>query len=298
MVKLTEEELLQELHQRITENSRTMQELKLLTQELKIVNKKLEESEALKSHFISHITNEIINPFTSIIGLSKAILSVDKENWKKVVSMIALIHSETFTLDFQLRNIFAAAKIEAGDVSPEISKVDVFSLVSSLIDSFRLEGKKKRLSFKLIFDIEQKEGNVFYFKTDAEKLKLILSNLMSNSLKFSNEDGHVEVHVWSMDSNLYISVRDDGIGISEESQRIIFDRFSRVDSGISSVNRGHGLGLSINKGFIDLLNGEISLQSEAGKGAIFTIRIPETEEDAFLTASDGNELFFDDQQVF
>ena len=116
MNKLTDEELIEELRRRMTTNTRSLEELKELNEKLLEVNKKLEESEALKSHFISNITNEIINPFTSILGLSRSILAVKKENWKKVISMVALIHSEAFNLDFQLRNIFLAAKIEA---SPE-----------------------------------------------------------------------------------------------------------------------------------------------------------------------------------
>lgn len=297
MIELTDEMLIVELRRRMMDNKRSLDELKHLTNELKIVNKKLEESEALKTHFISNVTNEIINPFTSILGLSKAILSVDKENWKKVLTMVALIHSEAFELDFQLRNIFAAAKIEAGEVFPEIGRVEVRTLIGSLIESFTIESKKKKVRFEYLFEIES-DDEPFYFKTDPEKLKLIVSNLLGNAMKYSHADSRVIVRVWLQDNELMISVQDYGIGVSEEHQRLIFDRFSRVDSGISSVNRGHGLGLSINKALLDILNGEISLKSELGKGAVFTIRIPEAMEDPFLTATDDNELFFDDKQVF
>jgi len=298
MVRITDEELIEELRIRMNENLRSLNELKLLTSELKVVNKKLEESETLKSHFISNITNEIINPFTSILGLSKAILSVEKENWKKVISMVVLIHSEAFALDFQLKNIFAAAKIEAGDVFPEIGRVDIEGLVSSVIESFQVEAKKRKIQFNFMFDETRDEDSVFYFKTDAEKLKLILSNLICNSLKYSKDNGIVNVRAWTLNSELLVSVQDNGIGISQDYQKVIFDRFNRVENTITSVNRGHGLGLSINKALLDILNGEISLQSENGNGAVFTIRIPEADEEAYLTASDGNELFFDDKQVF
>ncbi len=298
MVRITDEELIEELRIRMNENLRSLNELKLLASELKVVNKKLEESETLKSHFISNITNEIINPFTSILGLSKAILSVEKENWKKVISMVVLIHSEAFALDFQLKNIFAAAKIEAGEIFPEIGRVDVSGLISSVIESFQVEAKKRKIQFNFKFDEVRNNDSVFYFKTDAEKLKLILSNLICNSLKYSKENGIVNVRAWTLNSELLVSVHDNGIGISEDYQKVIFDRFNRVENTITSVNRGHGLGLSINKALLDILNGEISLQSENGNGAVFTIRIPEADEEAYLTASDGNELFFDDKQVF
>jgi len=119
MYKITDEELLQELEKRFSENKNSIKELQKLTKQLKEVNGRLEESESLKSHFISNITNEIINPFAAILGLSRNILDVKKEDWNKVISMVQMIHSEAFHLDFQLKNIFAAAKLEAGDWMPE-----------------------------------------------------------------------------------------------------------------------------------------------------------------------------------
>ncbi|MGC8823084.1 MAG: sensor histidine kinase [Bacteroidales bacterium] len=298
MSRLTDQELIEELQRRFEENRKTIQELKELTEELKIVNKKLEESEALKSHFISNITNEIINPFTSILGLSRSILSVKKENWKKVISMVALIHSEAFNLDFQLRNIFLAAKIEAGEIYPEILNVDLKNLVKSVIDSFRIEAKKKNLSFEFNFEIIPEKGDVFYFKTDPEKVKLAIANLISNAIKFSYEDGKIIVRVWKDEEMVHISVQDFGTGISEANQKIIFDRFKRLDSGINSLNRGHGLGLSINKAVIDLLQGKISIKSEINKGATFTISIPEAKTNIAGFSADGNEFLFDTDEIF
>ncbi|HOZ13781.1 MAG TPA: HAMP domain-containing sensor histidine kinase [Tenuifilaceae bacterium] len=296
---LTDDELIQELKRRFEQNKKSLKELKELNNELKVVNKKLEESEALKTHFISNITNEIINPFTSIIGLSKAILSVDKENWKKVISMVALIHSEAFNLDFQLRNIFVAAKIEAGDIYPEILRVDVQNLLESVIESFKFELRKKKMNIQFNLNGDSGNNQLATFKTDPEKLKLIIANLLSNAINFSFEGGVIEIDARIKDSVLSIKVRDHGIGISKENQKIIFDRFKRVDSGINSLNRGHGLGLSINKAIIDMLNGYIDIESELGKGACFTINIPESEEPIEGFATDANEMFFDsDSEVF
>jgi len=293
--KISDEELLNELERRFTSNKNSLEELQRLNVELSQVNKKLEESESLKSHFISNITNEIINPFTSIIGLSKSILSVKKENWKKVISMVALIHSEAFNLDFQLRNIFMAAKIEAGDISQEVMSVDVVQLITNVIDSFKVESKKRKVDCIFVNDIPKGEYDIFYYATDPEKLKLILANLLSNAINYSYEEGKVEIRVWLEDSVLTMSVKDFGTGISEENQRIIFDRFRRIDTGINSINRGHGLGLSINKALLDLLNGTIEINSSEGKGSEFTVSIPESEAGIEGFASDANELFFGEE---
>lgn len=298
MSKFTDEELIEELRNRFRMNREGLEELQELNRELRVVNKKLEESEALKSHFISNITNEIINPFTSILGLAKHILSVKKEDWKTVISMVALIHSEAFNLDFQLRNIFVAAKIEAGEIYPEILNVDIKTLVFNVIESFRFESKKKGVELNYIFDIKPPVGKTFYFKTDPEKLKLILSNLLSNALKFSFEKQNINIAVWLDNTMLKISVEDFGTGLSEENQKRIFDRFKRLDSGINSINRGHGLGLSINKAILDLLNGDIEIKSEIGKGSTFTIAIPEAKSDIAGFSTDGNEFLFDEEEIF
>jgi len=297
--KITDEELLDELKRRFEQNKISVKELKTLNEELKIVNKKLEESESLKSHFISNITNEIINPFTSILGLSRAILSVDKENWKKVVSMVALIHSEAFTLDFQFRNIFVAAKIEAGEIFPEIVNTDIINVVDSVIESFKFEAKRKKVQVEFEHKLHYDDFGVFLFKTDPEKLKLVLANFLSNAINFSLEGGLIEIKAHLEGRNLVVCVRDHGIGISKENQKIIFDRFKRLDSGINSLNRGHGLGLSVNKAVLEMLDGKINISSELGKGASFTISIPESQAETSDFASDANETFFDtDEETF
>ena len=294
--QITDSELLTELKQRFEENKKALLELKSLNEELLSVNKKLEESEAMKSHFVSNITNEIINPFTSILGLTKSILSVDKENWKKVISMIAMIHSEAFSLDFQFRNIFFAAKMEAGEVSPEIFSVDVKNIVEGVIESFKFESKKKKVQIEFHFDVPKKNQDLYVFKTDPEKFKVILANLLSNAINFSFESGVVEIRMWLKKGSLMMSVKDNGIGISKENQKIIFDRFNRLDTGISSINRGHGLGLSVNKAIIDMLNGKIEIESELGKGTRFTVIIPEADSPTEGFASEANQTFFSNEE--
>jgi signal transduction histidine kinase len=300
MNKLTDDELIKELQIRMVENTAALDELKALNEKLLSVNKKLEESEALKSHFISNITNEIVNPFASILGLSKNILLVKKENWKKVLSMVAMIHSEAFSLDFQLKNVFAAAKIESGEVYPEIGKVDIQNLVKSVADSFRIEAQKKRIKIEQSFDFCSGDDSIFCFKTDPEKLKLIISNLINNALKFSFDDSPVTVKAWSEEGALCISVHNRGIDISEEYQNSIYDRFKRIDSSITSINHGHGLGLSIIKSLLDLLGGDINFKSSTESGTVFLIKIPgfAEEEESFTSSLDGNEIFFENNQVF
>ncbi len=294
MSNLSDRQLLKELRQRLDESNKAKSELQDLSKDYQDVSRKLSESEALKSHFISNISNEIVNPFTSILGLSKAILSVEKNDWKKVVSMVALIHSEAFNLDFQLKNIFVAAKIEAGEIAPNITKINIKSLIQNVIDAFNIVSRKMGISIDLQYNIDYGFGKNLYFKNDSEKLKLILSNLINNSLKYSYKDGSVILRVSIEDDILQISVQDFGTGISEKNQKIIFERFKRLDSGINSINRGHGLGLSITKSLLDVLDGNITIDSKKGEGSTFSISLPEAKNMIEGFSGEGNDIFFDD----
>jgi signal transduction histidine kinase len=299
MNKISDEELLEELKRRFSENKNYIRELNKLTSELQTVNEKLKESEALKSHFISNISNEITNPFTSIICLSKNILEVKKEDWKTVISMVALIHSDAVNLDFQFKNIFAAAKLEAGEIEPIYSKMSIKSLVTDVIEAFKYEARKKKITVRHFSTLEGQPDDNVYFVTDPEKFKLIISNLLNNSIMFSYENSVVDIKTeLQKDRSLQIDVQDFGEGISEENQKIIFDRFKRADSGINSNIRGHGLGLSVNKALVDLFNGEIKVETKLGEGSTFTVNLPAVDQKGEGILQDDNEFLFSDGEVF
>ena len=139
--QLTEEELLEELRNRMLQCKNNLRQLQELNEELKKANIKLSESEALKSHFLSNVTNEIVNPFASILGLSKAIMEI--KDFNKTRSMAQLIYNEAFNLDFQLKNIFAAAKVEAGQTNVEINNVDISGVINSVIDTYKHKAEQK-----------------------------------------------------------------------------------------------------------------------------------------------------------
>lgn len=291
MNKISDEKLLHEIQLRFTENKKVLNELQLLNEELKTANNKLLESESLKSHFIANIANEIRNPLASILLHANNIMSTDKGDRKAIIQMTSYIHSEVFYLNFQFNNIFTAAKLEAGQVSPEIYTVNIPNLLKSTIESFKYEAIKKKI------DIIINKGMIYEgdinFKTDPEKLKLILSNLLSNAIKYSYKNGKIDITCDIIKDNLKFSVQDYGEGISEENQKIIFDRFKCADSGINSINRGHGLGLSVNKALLEILSGDIEVKTELNKGTTFTINLPEIFTEIAGTAGNDNEVIFD-----
>lgn len=291
---ITDEILIAELSKRFEENKKALNELKVLNEQLLELNNKLKESEALKSHFISNITNEIVNPFASILGLARNITEIKEGEYQRAKQMAHLIYSESFNLDFQFKNIFAAAEIEAGETTPNIVKTQLTEVLKAVMDLYKNELNKRNLTV----EIDHKGENIDFY-TDAEKVRLILSNLVSNAIKFSHTNGKIIIYITITQEQAIIRVKDFGIGISAQNQQIIFDRFKRIDNGINSLNRGHGLGLSIIKAFIDLLNGTIIVESSENIGTEFIIQLPNAPADASGGfTSDGDEIFFDDIEKF
>ncbi len=296
MNRLTDEQLIDELKERFRENNDALYSLSMLTKKLEEMNRKLQESEALKSNFLSNIRNEMNNPLASILGFSRQLLSEDSMPEDAVRQIAGLIYSEAFSLDYQLRNIFAAAELEAGEVSLNASAVDVNALVQNVIRQFGPKASEKNIS--IIFDlISSESGEQVIFRTDSEKLQLIVSNLLGNAIEFSPEGKSVEVKVWIERGYLNLSVEDDGIGIEQERQKMIFDRFRQLDYGSHKRHRGHGLGLSITRDLIGLMLGNIVVSSASGKGSTFKVTaVPELEsqDDVEVFSIDGNVFLFEE----
>ena len=133
------------------------------------------------------------------------------------------------------------------------------------------------------------------FQSDAEKLYLIISNLLSNAIQFTNEGGSILIRTAIDDEVLIVSVIDSGIGIAPEDQKEIYDRFHQVEAGSTKSYGGHGLGLSVTKALLDVIGGTIEVNSMLDQGSTFTIRVQQMEgsinEDVF--SSDGNDFLFD-----
>lgn len=296
--RLTDIELLDELKLRFESNIRMIQEQKNLTQQLQEVNLKLLASEQLKTNFLSNIRNEINNPIASILELAKNISGTEMDK-ATITKLASYLFNEVFVLDFQLRNIFVSAELEAGESQLSVSKVTVFTFINNFKDHYNHLLIKKNIKFELHNNIDERQT----FFTDPEKLFLILSNLMFNAIQFSPFGSKIEMDCDIDNDVLIISLRDYGIGIDAENHKKIFDRFLQLDSGSSKLYPGHGLGLSITASLLELLDGELFVESELNKGSRFTIKLNQLSGAGFSTgisSSDGNEFLFNcpDEKTF
>lgn len=273
--------------------SRLKEENDYLMQQLEKTNEKLKESDGFKSHFISNITNEIINPFASILGISKNISLLDEKRLGQIHSMSNLIYNEAFDLDFQLQNIFSAAKIESGEMNMELSSLHPIEIVEEIIESLRFKSEKKNQYIEL----KQENELAYNLVTDKDKFQIIIKNLLANAIIFGYEKTKISVIMKQVDEKLMIQISNSGDKMHEEDLKVIFDRFTKLDKTINSINQGHGLGLSVTKAYLEFLEGEIEVESNENDGNVFRIFISAiaNDEDTLIREDD---LFIDDSELF
>ncbi len=256
------------------------------------LNAKLVKCEEARSHFISNIRNEIINPFASIQGLGKIIVKSKKEEWEKVISIASMIHKEAFALDFQLMNVFSAAELESGETKIDYNNANISDLFVSEIDNYIVLLEKKNIQI----DLFQNNDTEKYAITDLNKIKVVFVNVLMNAINYSSEGSRIIVNYSIDDDSFMFSVQDFGVGMSNEDQKRFFNRFEKANNEINSLNIGLGLGLSVIAGYVELFDGSIEIDSELEKGSLFTITIPipNLNKDELDIVDSENEFFFDD----
>ena len=295
MDNLTNDQLLEVLKNRFRQNEESLDKLKQLTRELQKANEHLEESEAMKSQFLSNIRNEINNPFASILALARSITTLEGGEMDKAHKMANLIYAEAAQLDFQLRNIFCAAEIEAGDLYPELAQVPVYDMLEEVIANFSGRASKKQL----VVQLSNALPDQYTFTTDEYKLRLALSNLLANAIEFTEVAGS-EIYIYAEEAGeqLVIRVTDQGPGLNEEEIKLIFSRFRQLTSGSTKTHRGHGLGLSVAASCLELLNGTLNVESTKNSGSTFIITLPKTEIPTEEGLMGSEDIMFEDGELF
>jgi signal transduction histidine kinase len=240
-----------------------------LFQEIQEKNEQLETANRHKSQFLANVSHELRTPLNSIIGFTRIVLrrigtqipDLQKENLQKV-----LVSSEH--LLSLINELLDLSKIEAGrmEVYAETFHLnDVVRMATSTVEPMLKDGRV-RLVTEIAPDIPP-------LKTDRDKLKQAVLNLLSNAAKFT-ERGEIKVAAWQENGNVKLTVSDTGIGMKQEALNYIFDEFRQADMSSTRRYGGTGLGLAIVKRFINLMGGDIAVESEVGKGSKFTITIP------------------------
>jgi len=242
-----------------------------------------------KSEFLANMSHELRTPLNSLLILAKLLADNPEGNLtEKQVEYARTVHSAGTDLLGLINDILDLAKIESGTMSVDIDQMLFPDLANQMERTFRQIAQSKQVNFSI--ELDPNLPRTIY--TDSKRLQQVLKNLLSNAFKFT-EQGQVGLHVcvathgWSSDQEILnrapgviaFAVRDSGIGIAPEKQRVIFEAFQQADGTTSRKYGGTGLGLSISREIARLLGGEITLVSRLGEGSTFTLYLPQTYQD-------------------
>ena len=256
-----------DLQHQLELNSQIMKEL----EEQKI---KAEESDRMKSAFLANMSHEIRTPMNGILGFTHLLKSHENsENEQE--EFIERIEQSGERMLTTINNIIDISKIEAGIESVKIDEVDIKKVVNDLYQFFNPEIRLRNLEFNV------RENGTYSsrpFFTDAYKLNSILMNLVKNSVKFTSKGSITIGYSWNGEEADFF-VEDTGKGIPPEKMKAIFSHFVQADLSHNRGFEGSGLGLSISKGYVEMLNGKIHAESEPGKGSTFFVVIPNGQPD-------------------
>ena len=300
--------MLSEIQQRDTVLQSTNGELKTRTQELEeeifhrkqtqeeLLNAKhaAEEANRAKSTFLANMSHELRTPLNAIIGYSEMLEEETRDSGKvENVQDLKKIQSAGKHLLALINDVLDLSKIEAGKMGLHLETFDVAQVIDEMVTTLQPAATKNANSIRVHVD-----ENVSVMRADITKVRQILFNLLSNACKFTDH-GTISLNVGQMKVEgknwIQFQVRDTGIGISAKQKENLFQEFAQADASIARKYGGTGLGLAITHRFVQLMKGKISVESEAGQGATFTVQLPanvvvETTESALSEGTSNSSL--------
>lgn len=283
--------ILQNYDSNITYTLRDLESMKLIVHQLSLAinrrdaveamrkaKEKAEQNDRLKSTFLANMSHEIRSPMNAIMGFSDLLKDTDLEQ-KRKERFIALIHERGNDLLRIIDDIIDFSRLEANSLKLNYKRVYLSDFLENLQLSMIQERKRQQKESIHFFMETDPDLRRVSWKTDAVRLRQILMNFYSNALKFT-DNGYVKLLIkYASEDQICFSVHDTGIGIPEDQQKYIFERFRQVDMEYKSSRSGTGLGLSISKYLAEKMQGSIKMESEPGKGTVLYLYLPLLEKE-------------------
>lgn len=237
--------------------------------ELKEALIKAEESDRLKSAFLANMSHEIRTPMNGIMGFTSLLMDEDI-SLEEVKEYSTIIERSSGRLLSTINDIMDISRIEAGQVDNQFVMVNVGEQLDDIHRLFGLEAENKGLKFSMNKNFKNEDSII---SIDEDKLYSVITNLIKNAIKFT-ETGGIELGADKKSNGFQFYVKDTGIGIPKDKQESVFKRFVQADLSLSSQYEGAGLGLSIVKAYLEVLGGDIRLESKERQGSTFYFNIP------------------------
>ena len=237
--------------------------------ELIIAKEKAEESDRLKSAFLANMSHEIRTPMNGILGFA-SLLNEPELTGEEQKDYISIIEKSGARMLNIINDIISISKVESGQMETTITETNVNEQLDFIYIFFKPEVELKGMHISYSHSLPDKKA---FINTDREKIYAILTNLVKNAIKFTSA-GSIEFGYVKKGKYLEFFVKDTGMGIPMEKMEIIFERFRQGSESLNRNYEGAGLGLSISKAFVEMLGGEIWVESEPGHGSIFYFTIP------------------------
>lgn len=216
--------------------------------------------------FLANVTHELKTPLAVMQAAGENISDGRVTDGKRLKDYGSHIYSEAIRLRKMIDKLLDVAKVDSGQTVVEQAPYQLEHLVREYYQTNKAYIEEKEFSFEF-----QADENIPPVMIDSDHLETILNNLIENSLKYSHKEKSIQIHLRSEGESVNLSVIDRGEGIPKKAQKNIFDKFYRVENTLTAKTKGHGLGLSIVKNLVSLNGGSISVESEPGQGATFTL---------------------------
>ncbi|MFL2076290.1 two-component system histidine kinase PnpS [Marinilactibacillus psychrotolerans] len=233
--------------------------------------------EKVRTDFVANASHELRTPITALKGFSETLLDGALEDREVLIEFLEIMLKESSRLDLMVQDILQLSKLEQKQVRLNVEAIEAKVIVKEVFQILQQKAELKNIELSIEYD------EPVYLEVDHDQLKQIILNLVGNAVSYTPENGIVKVELGYDNQEAVIKVVDNGIGIPQEEQSRVFERFYRVDKARSRNAGGTGLGLSIVKYLVENLNGFIELNSELGKGTSFEIHLPIKFENKQLT---------------
>ena len=256
---------------RTEELSEANRELELQREKLRFVNEQLQRESQYKTDFLAMVSHELRTPLTSILAFAQLLKSTLDDQEKDEEEQLARIINNSHQLLELINNLLDSIRIESGKQIIQKEYVDLYDIVGETIAFISPLAVEKDIDIQVA-----KINDIPIIESDPDLIYRVLQNLLSNAVKFTPMGGSAEVRLLSNDDSdrVFLVVSDTGIGISEEEQRVIFERFVQANMSMNRTYGGSGLGLALCREILTLLGGSISVESELEKGSTFTVMLP------------------------